>query len=63
MDPLAIAEAHHAAIIALEKIGDMKHAEVLRVQGVECLRLARMGAKNQRHIATEPIVRKNREHG
>lgn len=43
MDPVLMANAHRAAIAALEQVGDVQHAEVLRVQGTECLRLARLG--------------------
>lgn len=43
MDPVAIAAAHRAAITALESQGQARHAEVLRTQGTELLRLARIG--------------------
>lgn len=44
-DPVAMAQAHKAAIDALERAGDRTHAETLRVHGTECLRLARIGQK------------------
>jgi hypothetical protein len=43
IDPIAIAAAHRAAITAMEAQGDAVHAETLRVQGTELLRLARLG--------------------
>lgn len=64
IDPVAIAAAHRAAIAALEAQGDAVHAEILRVQGTELLRLARLGqAQHQAHgidpakAETEAIVR------
>ena len=69
MDPVAIAAAHLAAIAALEAAGEATHAEVLRVQGTDLLRLARLGQakhdENSRDPAkaeTEPLIRNARNH-
>lgn len=70
IDPIAIAAAHRAAITALEAQGDAVHAEVLRVQGTELLRLARLG-QAQHHAQgidpakaeTEAIVNPARSNG
>jgi hypothetical protein len=74
VDPVAIAAAHRAAIAALDAAGEATHAEVLRVQGTELLRLARLGqAQHQAQgrepqtdpakAETEPIIRNARHHG
>jgi hypothetical protein len=72
VDPVAFAAAHRAAITALEAVGDTTHAEILRVQGTEVLRLARLGqAQHQAQgretdpakAETEAIVNPARHHG
>jgi hypothetical protein len=65
VDPVLIAEAHRAAIAALDGIGDRRNAEILRVHGTEFLRLARLGqtVHDAAGAATDAITRKNRTRG
>ena len=54
IEPVAIAAAHRAAIAALEAQGDAVHAEVLRVQGTELLRLTRLGQHQTQAKSADP---------
>lgn len=70
IDPVAIAVAHRAAITALEAQGEPVHAETLRVQGTELLRLARLGQVQHQaqgidpaKAETEAIVKPARTNG
>jgi len=54
IDPIAIAAAHRAAITALEAAGEVRHAETLRVQGTELLRLARLGQAQHHAQGIDP---------